>query len=83
MNIRTFVAILSRNLQYDFPKIHPFWWGHPSLSSVTLLLGVFQDSTFDLDLYCGDALSDSEFPSFWGFNDCIFAEILILLPEVL
>ena len=47
MNIRTFVAILSQNPQYDFPKmrgggqrpfgtfpkIHPFWWGHPSLST--------------------------------------------------
>ena len=32
MNIRTFVALLSRNPQYDFPKIHPFWWRHPSLS---------------------------------------------------
>ena len=45
MNIRTFVAILSRNPQHDFPKmrgggqrpfgtfpkIHPFWYGRPSL----------------------------------------------------
>ena len=54
MNIRTFVAILSRNLQYDFPKmrgggqrpfgifpkIHPFWWGHPSLTVVTIKTNV-------------------------------------------
>ena len=46
MNIRTFVAIMSRNPQHDFPKmrgggqrqfgtfpkIHPFWWRHLSLS---------------------------------------------------
>ena len=44
MNIRTFVTILSRNLQYNFlkmrgdqrqfrtfPKIHPFWWLGASL----------------------------------------------------
>ena len=45
MNIRTFVAILSRNPQYNFPKmrgggqrpfgtfpkIHPFWSARPSL----------------------------------------------------
>ena len=44
MNIRTFVAILSRKAQYDFPKmrggqrpfgtfqkIHQFWRRHPSL----------------------------------------------------
>ena len=43
MNIRTFVAILSRNPQYNFPKmrggqrpfgtfpkIHPFWWRQPT-----------------------------------------------------
>ena len=49
MNIRTFVAILSRNLQYDFPKmrggggqrpfgtflkIHPFWRRRLSLRLV-------------------------------------------------
>ena len=50
MNIRTFVAILSRNPQYDFPKmrgegqrpfgtfpkIHPFGWRHLSLMKQSL-----------------------------------------------
>ena len=31
MNIRTFVASLSRNLQCNFPKIHPIWKRDPSL----------------------------------------------------
>ena len=53
MNIRTFVAILSRNPQHDFPKMrggrgqrpfgtftkfHPFWCAHPSLREDSYLI---------------------------------------------
>ena len=52
MNIRTFVTILSRNPQYDFPKmrgggqrpfgtfpkIHQFWRRHPSLITTIVIM---------------------------------------------
>ena len=64
MNIRTFVAklqFLSRNPQYDFPKmrggggkrpfgtfpkIHPFWSGRPSLSICCKVYSLFSFNNF-------------------------------------
>ena len=52
MNIRTFVAILSRNLQYDFPKMRggsKAVWNFSENSSVLVVPSVPKDQTHSSD----------------------------------
>ena len=43
-----------QNLQFGFfPKIHPYWWDHPSLRMVTMMKIVAK--TFDWEIFLCDS----------------------------
>ena len=84
MNIRTFVAILSRNPQYDFPKmrggqrpfgtfpkIHPFWWHHLSLRDSLWSQRTSKLRPVDLPIR---TLTCPEFCTVWSLHEQLYVQ---------